>query len=111
MTEVFVATDPRGKKVTCTEEVWMAHVLEGHPEMEGLEGEVSQAIQSPLYMMIFQDRDYPERNIYYRKKSRFTYIKVVVEFLKDNGVLITAYLTDSVKPGEKLLWTPISKNS
>lgn len=111
MTVIFETTDPRGKKVTCTEEVWLIHVLDGHPEMEGLENIVKQTVEAPLYSMIYQDRDYPERNIYYGQKSKYVYVKVVVEFLKDDGVLITAYLTDSVKPGEKLLWTPVSKNS
>ncbi len=111
MPVIFETIDPRGKKVICTEEVWLIHVLDGHPEMEGLEDEVRRAIQEPLYMMIYEDKDYPERNIYYRQRNKHTYIKVVVEFLKDDGVLITAYLTDSVKPGEKLLWTPVSKNS
>lgn len=110
MTVLFETTDPRGKKVICTDEIWLIHVLDGHPEMEGLQDEVRKTIQSPIYGMIYQDRDYPERNIYYRQKSKFIYIKVVIEFLKDDGILITAYLTDSVKPGEKLLWTPVSKN-
>ena len=111
MTVIFETTDPRGKKVICTEEVWFIHVLGGHAEMEGMESEVRQTIESPLYSIIYQDRDYPERNIYYRQRNKYTYIKVVVEFMQDNGFLITAYLTDSVKPGEILLWTPVSKIS
>jgi hypothetical protein len=110
MAVLFETTDPRGKKVICTEEIWLIHVLDGHPEMEGLEDEVRQAVQTPLYRMIFADRDYPEKNIYYRKRNQKTYVKVVVEFLNEDGILITAYLTDSVKPGERLLWTPVSKN-
>lgn len=80
MTVLFETTDPRGKKVICTEEIWLIHVLDGHPEMEGLEDEVRQTIQSPIYGMIYQDRDYPERNIYYHQKNKFVYTKVVIEF-------------------------------
>jgi hypothetical protein len=92
--------------VICSEETWHWHVLGGHPEMEGLVEEVKSAITDPLRSMVFQDRDYPARNIYYKRHTKFIYIKVVVEFTNLDNALITAYLTDSLKPGEKLLWMP-----
>jgi hypothetical protein len=111
MPTLFEVIDPRGKKVICTDEIWYWHVVDGHSEMEDQIEQVKAAIQEPLLGMIFQDRDYPERNIYYKRHSKFIYIKVVVEFLKNGGTLITAYMTDALKPGESLLWTPQSNNS
>lgn len=83
------------------------HVLDSHPEMEDAEVEVKQVIENPSYSMIYQDRDYPERNIYYRKQNKNYFIKAVVEFMRDDhGELITAFMTDSPKSGEALLWMP-----
>lgn len=103
---LFEVTDPRGKKITCTEEAW-DHVLDGHPEMEGAEVDVQNAICAPSYSMIYQDKDYPERNIYYRKQLKDYYIKVIVKFMNDDpGAMITAFIADSPKSGEALIWKP-----
>ena len=111
MPTLFEVSDPRRKKVICTDETWYWHVVDGHSEMEDQIEQVKAAIQEPLLGMIFQDHDYPERQVYYKRHSKFIYIKVVVEFLKNGGALITAYLTDALKPGEKLIWTPQSSDS
>ena len=62
---LFVATDPRGLTVICTLECWHEQVLAGHSqEMNGLEDVVKETIEKPLFDFIYQDRDFPERNIY-----------------------------------------------
>lgn len=106
---IFEAIDPRGKRIICTEEAWYVHILDAHPQMEGSEGDVKKAIEQPSYSMIYQDKDYQNRNIYYRKQPGDYYVKAVAEFLKDgHGELITAFITDSPKMGEALLWKPQS---
>ncbi len=101
----FEVQDPRGIKVVCSTEVWELHILDEHPEMEDEEELVEETIRSP-HLFIYEDRDYPERNLYYwLHSSRRYYIKVVVEF-KDHtiGEVITAFKTDSPKSGEKIIW-------
>jgi len=105
MTVLFDVVDPRGFKVICTEECWNDHILDEHPIMVGLEKEVEETIRKPQ-LFIYQDRDYPERHIYYGKSSTgVRYTKVIVEFQNPNsGEVITAFLTDSGKTGEALIW-------
>jgi hypothetical protein len=106
MSDIFATTDPRGFTVVCSDEVWKWHILSNRPFMQGWEAEVEAAIQQPTFG-IFQDANRPERNIYYRRsEGKQRYIKVVVEFTTEHsGTVITAFPTDSMKAGEKLIWT------
>jgi len=67
---------------------------------------VKETIKSPHPPFIYQDRDFPDRHIYYRlADTRDYYIKVVVKFSDDNiGEVITAFMPDSPKDGEVMLW-------
>ena len=104
MPNVFEVTDPRGRKVVCTEECWDWHILNARPWMEGWEGRVSEAIEKPTF--IGQDVRKQNRQVYYRLRRReMRYIKVVVEFEGEElGTVITAFPADSPKRGERLIW-------
>ena len=72
--------------------------------MAGYEDEIKATIQRP-YLPIAQDAHHPERHIYYgRFQGLKKYVKVVVSFEAENGSVVTAFLVDSPKSGEKLLW-------
>ena len=72
--------------------------------MKGWEVEVRAAIEEP-YFGIYQDADNPNRNVYYRPhKGKDRYIKVVVSFEDEVGVVVTAFPTSILKAGEKLIW-------
>jgi hypothetical protein len=105
MSTHFEATDPRGRKVICSEGTWHHHILDFHPEMEGAEDYIVAAIDKPA-LGIFRDVDYADREIYYgRPPGKRYYIKVVVAFgTMDLGDVKTAYRADSPKAGEKMLW-------
>lgn len=109
MPDIFDVTDPRGYRVICSEATWQSHILANRPFMQGWEDEVQAAVENPTFG-IYQDASHPERHIYYRlntKKPR--YIKVVVHFDDEHsGNVITAFPTDSMKAGEKLIWTKSS---
>ncbi len=77
-----------------------------HSIMKGLEDEVKKTVEKPDYGFIYRDTARDDRNIYYRLYSkRNLYVKVAVEFEEGKtGRVITAFLTDSPKPGEKLIW-------
>jgi hypothetical protein len=105
MGEVFKVKDPRAYTVSCTEDCWNYHILAKRPWMAGWEDQVIAAISNPDPLFIFQDRDFPDRNIYYRRQSgRPRYLKVVVHFEGETGTVITAHPTDSPKPGEVWIW-------
>jgi hypothetical protein len=103
----FEIGDVRGLKVVCTEDCWDNHILDEHPIMNNSDAidHVIDAIQNPL-LCIFQDRDFPERHIYYRRnQSGLRYTKAVVDFSNPQlGEVITAFYTDSMKTGEKIIW-------
>ena len=81
-------------------------MLSNRPYMEGWEDEVQKTIKKPTFG-IYQDAKRSERHIYYRlytKKDH--YIKVVVSFAdEEKGEVITAFPTNNMKAGEKLIWT------
>ena len=106
MDVVFDVTDPRGKQVICTQDCWNNHILEARSWMDGWEEYVAKAIEKPTFG-IYEDANRPERNIYYLLHTkRDRYIKVVVSFdNEDKGVVITAFPSDNMKAGEKLIWT------
>ena len=89
-------TDPRGQTVVCTHLRWVNHILAEHANMRGRESEVQRAIEQPV-PVIYQDAQF---------SNRLQYVKVVVEFEDDDepGQVITAFVTDSGKSGEKPLW-------
>jgi hypothetical protein len=109
MPKIFEVNDPRGYTVVCSEEIWNSHILANRPFMKGWEDDVKSAIENPTFG-IYQDANHQERHIYYRLHAgRQRYIKVVVKFDADNfGDVITAFPTDSMKAGEKLIWTKSS---
>ncbi len=98
-------TDPRGKSISCSEECWNIHIVGARPWMYEWEDRVKQSLISPD--LIFQDVDFPDRHCYYYlEPKKKKYMKVVVQFESDKmGKVITAFPSDSIKNGEKLLWS------
>lgn len=110
MANVFDVTDPRGRRVFCTEEIWYSKI--GRKRSYMMSGDwlafAKEAISHPS-MGIFQDADHEDREIYYllTHSSVSRYIKVVVKFDKDEvGRVVTVTPTNNGKHGEKLIWTP-----
>lgn len=64
------------------------------------------AIANPSFG-IFKDAHFPDRQVYYyRLQGKLRYLKVIVLEASNRLVVVTAFETDSTKPGEQLLWTP-----
>lgn len=100
--------DPRGYRISCTEDQWYHHILKRHPEMTGFETEVIKTIQSPS-LPICQDIDYNDRNVYYslyrKVGTQNYYVKVIVKVNHDalEGDVVTAFKTLNIKPGERMI--------
>ncbi len=110
MANVIDTIDCRGFRVFLTEKLWTQKILYARPWMLGWESLLLLALIKPNY--IYKDADKSNRDAYYmiqiNKKDQ--YIKIVVEFNTDNnGRIISAYPTDSIKKGESLIW-PLSQS-
>ena len=104
----FKIDDFQGRSIICEESQWNNHVVgcRNHKFMAGRESIVIDALQDPDHGIRHYDVDYPKRRCYYKtSKTKDYYTKVVVEFRNKNGSgngrIITAFTTDSIKPGEK----------
>lgn len=112
MSILFDAVDPRGLSVRCEKKQWRRKIIAYHPELEGHQDLVKQTIEDPL--MICSDATNPNREVYYNLDilpaplDRF-YLKIIVQFSeraeKRYGVVITAFVADKAKTGEKVIWT------
>lgn len=108
--EVFIEVkDPRGHEVICTLEWWESHILDHHPDMEGWEDEVIEAIQKPEYGIIYRAAHYPNRCVYYKvinkREIGGLYIKViVVETESKPFKVVTAHFVSNKQPGEVMIW-------
>lgn len=104
---VFTVKDPRGWTVSCTKECWEKHVLVQHPTMKDRLSDVKKAITVPTLNLIFADKDFADRQLYYGKeRDQKFYTKVVVRFPKgsQHGSVITAFQTSNTRKGDPLIW-------
>lgn len=113
MAELVRCSDRNGRVVVLTDEIWVNHIIDRHPEFTGLEACIEMAITDPY--RVTQDARHSNRECMYRHRtlpgnlSRF-YLKVVVAFQPSgpNGILVgtvlTAFATDRIKSTERQLW-------
>ena len=107
MGDYIVARDPRGLKVTCSEQEWTGHVILEHSMMEGNESAVQNTISEPDYIFESHDSDPPmdERWVYTKKEAGASYdpkvpnTHVVVGVCGGSGEIITAYPTKNPRSG------------
>lgn len=103
----FEVDDPRGYKVVCTQKIWRYKITKKRPWMNSEEWKniVIETIKNPS-MQIFQDANFENRYVYYRRiENRARYMKVVVAFdNEESGEVITATPVNNGKAGEKPIW-------
>lgn len=96
-------TDCFGRSVRLTDER-LAHILQ-HPEMAGLEDEVTRALRSPVEVRV--SRTDEAVRLFYAFYTQTSvggkWLCVVVRYSSDDAFVITAYLTDKLKGGE-IVW-------
>lgn len=114
MEDVFVAKDPRGYTVICSEERWN-YILWKHPELIRLKIDnlilfVKETIEKPSLGFIYQSSQSKERQIYYGKipNSRVE-LMIVVDFHDPNNIQPVSFRPCSSRnPGEKVIWPKLS---
>lgn len=95
-----IVRDCFGRTVRLTEEQ-IAHLLQ-HPEMAGMEGEIERVLESPREVRVSRSDDTVQLfyEFYVQTRVGGKWLCVVVKYPPGDGFMVTAYLTDQLKPGE-----------
>ena len=92
-----------GRLVRLTDER-IAHILQ-HPELTGMEEEISRVLRAPAEVRVSRSDETVQLFYEYYARTRVggKWLCVVVKYPPDDAFVVTAYLTDQLKPGE-ILW-------
>ena len=95
-----VIRDCFGRSVRLTDER-IAHILQ-HPELARMEEEISQVLRAPAEVRVSRSDETVQLFYEYYAKTRVggKWLCVVVKYPPDDAFVVTAYLTDQLKPGE-----------
>ena len=95
---LFEVSTPLGFLVRTTASYW-ALIEEKHPEIAGQQVEVQTCLHSPE--QIRQSKQESTVYLFYRSRPPY-HLCVVVKRLNNTGFVITCYVTDKIKEGEKI---------
>jgi hypothetical protein len=94
----FEVVSAVGKRIRTTKEHWNKIIETKHAIMKGKEDAVKETLRKPEHTR----RSRKDLNVYlHYKKEGEHYICVVVKHLNGEGFIVTAYITDRIKAGEK----------
>jgi len=97
---LFEARTPLGFTVRVTREYWNIIATFKHPVMAGCEAEVGATLERPD--QIRRSKSDPNVYLFYRSRRKRRWVCAVSKQTGASGFLITAYLTDAIKEGEKI---------
>ena len=95
-------TDCFGRQVRMTDER-LAHVLE-HAEMTGMEEAIVRTLQRPAEVRRSRTDETVRLFYEFQPTTRVgeKWLCVVVKYLQEDAFVVTAYLTDKMKAGERV---------
>ena len=97
---LFDVPTPCGFKVHTTYNYWNLIIAIKHPIMRGRELDIKDTLQSPDE--IRRSRIDPEIYLFYKLESLDRFLCAVIKKETIEGFLVTAYLTNKIKEGEKV---------
>jgi hypothetical protein len=97
---LWEARTPLGFTVRVTQEYWSIIATFKHPAMSGCEAEVKATLETPEE--IRRSKSDPNVYLFYRSRRKRRWVCAVSKQTHSSGFLITAYLTDAIKEGEKI---------
>lgn len=100
--------DHEGRPVVLTRGQWHAHVLSFKPYMSTHLDDVEQAITTPTYINRDAHPGFPHRFCHYgpyRSSNPRLMVKVVIDYHRDPGFVVTAYPCSRPGSGEVRIWT------
>lgn len=97
-----IVRDCFGRGVRLTDER-AAHILQ-HQEMAGMEAEIERVLQTPAEVRVSRSDDTVQLFYEFYAKTRVggKWLCVVVKYPPEDAFVVTAYLTDQLKPGETI---------
>ncbi len=107
MPDHIKCVDPRGITIVCFERIWHRKITKKHAEFLGQEHLVKLTIEQPRFGLIFKDKDFSDRDIYYGLFQPEEFLIKVVVRISDSGTtgeVISVHRSSNFKPGEKLIW-------
>lgn len=110
---VIQCTDKDGISIACSKGTWDDHIVDEHPEMDGLASYVRTTIEEPYW--IYQSATDARRKIFYRHfvfpaPLKLQFVRVVIEYKtarfrnKLQGYVVTSFLCMRIREGDILLW-------
>jgi hypothetical protein len=89
-----------GQDVRLTDER-LAHILE-HEEMAGMESEMERVLQAPKEVRVSRSDENVKLFYEFYAETRVggKWLCIVVRYFPGDAFVVTAYLTNSMKPGE-----------
>ena len=97
---LFNVMTPLGFRVRVTRSYWELIVTVKHPAMAGHEKEIRQVLENPEE--IRQSKNDPAIYLFYKTQRVGRWVCAVTKRLDEEGFLVTAYPTDSIKEGVKI---------
>jgi hypothetical protein len=97
---VFEVSTPLGFRVRVTRGYWEFIVTVKHPVMRKRATEVQDVLHTPDEVR--QSRSDPAVFLFYRAEAPGPWVCAAAKQLNDTGFLITTYLTDAIKEGERV---------
>lgn len=81
----------------------LAHILQ-HQEMAEMEAEIERALQAPAEVRVSRSDDTVQLFYEFYAQTRVggKWLCVVIQYPPDDAFVVTAYLTDQLKPGETI---------
>jgi hypothetical protein len=91
-----------GRSVRLTDER-VAHILQ-HEEMAGMEADIERVLQVPTEVRVSRSDNTVQLFYEFYAQTRVggKWLCVVVKYPPDDAFVVTAYLTDQLKPGETI---------
>lgn len=79
----------------------LRHVMSRHPEINRMLDGIVETLEKPDY--IHRSKRDPSVLLYYKfYERRRKYLCVVVRIFNGEGLFLTSYITDKIKPGEQI---------
>lgn len=91
-----------GRSIRLTDER-LAHILQ-HPEMIDMGAQIDRVLESPAEVRLSRSDTTVQLFYQYYAETRVggKWLSVVVKCSNNDGFVVTAYLTDRLKPGERI---------
>jgi hypothetical protein len=91
----LTVSDVFGRSVTLTHETWERHIVGQHAEMARYHDLLPPFLTNPH--LVIEDKSSGRYSFWRRGILRTVWVRVVVEYRDEQGIVLTAYLTGTIQ--------------